>query len=120
MKNVFKPLADMDFANILREAYADTQTGASVLNKYRQHMLTNESSCSLVNGFLKEAHECMYDGGIAQVVAQISDIIEENRVNRSYLNVLIKNGKLVRLPPFKRLLNHGVGEVFVFFCHEIF
>ena len=55
MKTIFKPLADMDFANVLVEAYADTQTGTSLINKYRQHLLTNESSCTLVNNFLKEA-----------------------------------------------------------------
>ena len=38
MKSIFKPLADLDFANVLTEAYADTQTGVSLLNKYRQFL----------------------------------------------------------------------------------
>lgn len=81
MKTVFKPLADMDFANVLMEAYADTQTGASIINKYRQHLLKNESTCALVNGFLSEAKNCMYDSGIVSVVNELTDVIAENKVS---------------------------------------
>ena len=81
MKTVFKPLADMDFANVLMEAYADTQTGTSLINKYRQHLLTNESTCALVNGFLSEAKNCMYDSGIVSVVNELTDVIAENKVS---------------------------------------
>jgi hypothetical protein len=81
MKTVFKPLADMDFANVLMEAYADTQTGTSLINKYRQHLLTNESTCALVNGFLSEAKTCMYDSGIVSVVNELTDVIAENKVS---------------------------------------
>lgn len=81
MKTVFKPLADMDFANVLMEAYADTQTGTSLINKYRQHLLTNESTCALVNGFLSEAKNCMYDSGIVSVVNDLTDVIAENKIS---------------------------------------
>ena len=104
MKTVFKPLAELDFASVLTEAYADTQTGAALLNNYRKYLLTNESSCSLVNNFLKEAQNCMYDGGIVNVVNTISDVIDENRIswqlataceainaNRSSYNYLNRN-----------------------------
>lgn len=104
MKTIFKPLADLDFANVLTEAYADTQTGVALLNKYRQFLLTNESSCTVVNQFLKEAQNCMYDGGIAAVVGTITETIAENNVswqlataceainnNRSSYNYLNRN-----------------------------
>ena len=104
MKTIFKPLADLDFANVLTEAYADTQTGTALLNNYRKFLLTNESSCGLVNNFLKEAQNCMYDSGIAGVVNTITDVISENRVswqlataceainsNRSSYNYLNRN-----------------------------
>lgn len=104
MKTVFKPLAELDFASVLTEAYADTQTGAALLNNYRKYLLTNESSCSLINNFLKEAQNCMYDGGIVNVVNTISDVIDENRIswqlataceainaNRSSYNYLNRN-----------------------------
>lgn len=104
MKTVFKPLAELDFASVLTEAYTDTQTGAALLNNYRKYLLTNESSCSLINNFLKEAQNCMYDGGIVNVVNTISDVIDENRIswqlataceainaNRSSYNYLNRN-----------------------------
>lgn len=104
MKTVFKPLAELDFASVLTEAYADTQTGSALLNNYRKYLLTNESSCSLINNFLKEAQNCMYDGGIVNVVNTISDVIDENRIswqlataceainaNRSSYNYLNRN-----------------------------
>ena len=81
MNTIFKPLADLDFAHVLNEAYADTQTGSEILNRYRQFLLTNESSCNLVNNFLREAQTHVYDSGIASVVNTISDVISENRVS---------------------------------------
>lgn len=81
MKTIFKPLADMDFANVLVEAYADTQTGTSLINKYRQYLLTNESSCTLVNNFLKEAKNCLYDSGIVSIVNNLTETISENSVS---------------------------------------
>ena len=29
---IFKPLADIDFANVLAEAFAETQTGVELIN----------------------------------------------------------------------------------------
>lgn len=81
MKKVFKPLAEMDFASMLREAYADTQTGSALLNKYRQYLLTNESSCMIVNKFLTEASNYRYDGGIYNLMNEISSIIDENKIS---------------------------------------
>lgn len=104
MKTVFKPLAELDFASMLTEAYADTQTGSTLLNKYRQYLLTNESSCNVVNNFLNEARNYMYDSGIANLVNEISETIQENKVswqlatacesinaNRSSYNYLNRN-----------------------------
>ena len=104
MKTVFKPLAELDFASMLTEAYADTQTGTAILNKYRQFLLTNESSCNAVNNFLSEAKNCMYDSGIVKLVNEISETIQENKVswqlataceainaNRSSYNYLNRN-----------------------------
>lgn len=104
MKTVFKPLAELDFASMLTEAYADTQTGSTLLNKYRQYLLTNESSCNVVNNFLNEARNYMYDSGIVSLVNEISETIQENKVswqlatacesinaNRSSYNYLNRN-----------------------------
>jgi len=101
---IFKPLAEMDFANMLAESFADTKTGEALINKFRQYMLTNESSCNLVNNFLAEAKNCMFDEGVASVVRNITDVITENKVswqlataceainmNRSSYNYLNRN-----------------------------
>ena len=101
---IFKPLADIDFANVLAEAFAETQTGVELINKYRQYMLKNESSCTLINNFLAEAKNCMFDNGVVSVVNLVSAVIAENKVswqlataceainrNRSSYNYLNRN-----------------------------
>ena len=101
---IFKPLADIDFANVLAEAFAETQTGVELINKYRQYMLKNESSCTLINNFLAEAKNCMFDNGVVSVVNLVSGVITENKVswqlataceainrNRSSYNYLNRN-----------------------------
>lgn len=101
---IFKPLADIDFANVLAEAFAETQTGVELINKYRQYMLKNESSCTLINNFLAEAKNCMFDNGVVSVVNRVSGVIAENKVswqlataceainrNRSSYNYLNRN-----------------------------
>ena len=104
MNMIFKPLADIDFANVLAEAFAETQTGVELINKYRQYMLKNESSCTLINNFLAEAKNCMFDNGVVSVVNIVSGVIAENKVswqlataceainrNRSSYNYLNRN-----------------------------
>ena len=104
MNMIFKPLADIDFANVLAEAFAETQTGVELINKYRQYMLKNESSCTLINNFLAEAKNCMFDNGVVSVVNRVSGVITENKVswqlataceainrNRSSYNYLNRN-----------------------------
>lgn len=104
MNTVFKPLADLDFAKLLMEAYADTQTGTSLLESYRRYLLTNEASCTLVNNFLKEASNCTYDAGIVETINKITEVISESKVswqlataceainaNRSQYNYLNRN-----------------------------
>lgn len=104
MKTVFKPLAELDFANLLNESFADTNTGTALINKYRQYLMNNSSSCQTVNAFLAEAKQCMYDGGIARLANEIANTVNENKVswqlataceainsNRSSYNYLNRN-----------------------------
>lgn len=81
MRKVFKPLADLEFANILAEAVVNTTTGQSLINKYREHLLVNESTCSLVNAFVREAKQCLYDKGIYNVCEKLNKVIAENQVS---------------------------------------
>lgn len=78
---VYTTLANMDFANILFEAQANTQTGEQLLNKYKSFLLANETSCGLVNGFVKEAQNMLYDAGIRSVMEQVSDVINNNKIS---------------------------------------
>lgn len=78
---VYSTLANMDFATILFEAQANTQTGEQLLNKYKSFLLANEVSCGLVNGFVQEAKSCLYDGGVKYVLEQVSEVINDNKIS---------------------------------------
>lgn len=78
---VYSTLANMDFATILFEAQANTQTGEQLLNKYKSFLLANEVSCGLVNGFVQEAKSCLYDGGVKYVLEQVSEVINNNKIS---------------------------------------
>ena len=71
----------MDFATILFEAQANTQTGEQLLNKYKSFLLANEVSCGLVNGFVQEAKSCLYDGVVKYVLEQVSEVINDNKIS---------------------------------------
>lgn len=76
-----KILAEMDFASIISQANAQTQTGAEVINKYKSHLMANESTCTLVNNFIREASICRYDNGVNYVLEQVSDFINSNKTS---------------------------------------
>lgn len=77
MKN--KILAELEFNVILNEAMAQTQTGAELINKYKSFLMANESTCGLVNGFIREAQNCRYDNGVNAVLEQVADYINSNK-----------------------------------------
>lgn len=76
-----KILAEMEFASIISEAYANTQTGAEMLNKYKAHVMANESSCALVNSFVREASQCRYDNGVNEALTTVADYINANKTS---------------------------------------
>lgn len=73
-------LAEMEFASIISEATAQTQTGAELINRYKSHLMANESTCALVNNFIKEAQQCRYDNGVNHVLETVSDYIMQNKI----------------------------------------
>lgn len=79
--NSKKILAEMEFASIISGAMAQTQTGAEVLNKYKSFLMANESSCALVNNFIKEASACRYDNGINEALETVADYIAQNKTS---------------------------------------
>ena len=74
-----KILAELEFNVILNEAMAQTQTGAELINKYKSFLMANESTCGLVNNFVKEAQNCRYDNGVNTVLEQVADYINSNK-----------------------------------------
>ena len=77
----FKILAEFDFASIISESMAQTQTGAEILNKYKSYLLVNEASCSLINSFVKEASQHIYDNGVNEALELVSNYINENKAS---------------------------------------
>lgn len=76
---VYKTLADMDFGKLLFEASVQTQTGKEIIEKYQAHVMTSAVTCSLINSFLKEAKNCLYDGGISYVYEKVGSLVNDNR-----------------------------------------
>ena len=74
-------LADLEFANVISEAQAQTSTGAALLDGYKAYCLGNECSCALVNNFIREASKCTYDNGVNNVLNEVADYINANKVS---------------------------------------
>jgi hypothetical protein len=76
-----KILAEMEFASIISNAYAQTQTGAELLSKYKAHLMANESTCALVNNFIRESQAHRYDNGVNDVLEAVADYISQNKTS---------------------------------------
>lgn len=76
---VYKTLADMDFGKLLFEASVQTQTGKEIIEKYQAHVMSSAVTCTLINSFLKESKNCLYDGGINYVYEKLAQVINDNR-----------------------------------------
>lgn len=76
-----KIIAEMGFGSIIGESTSQTQTGSELLNKYKSHLMANESTCALVNNFVKEASMCMYDNGVNRVLEAVTDYIRSNKTS---------------------------------------
>lgn len=76
-----KLLANLDFARILTESVGNIQTtaGQALIKKYQQYLLTNECSYGIVNGFINEAKNCMFDNAVAEVIGTICEYINKNK-----------------------------------------
>jgi hypothetical protein len=60
---------------------AQTQTGAEIISKYKSFLLVNEASCALINSFVKEAAQHIYDNGINAVLENVTNYISENKAS---------------------------------------
>lgn len=78
---ISKILVNLDFASLISEAYAQTQTGAEIINKYKAHVMSHETSCALVNNFIREASQCRYDNGVNDTLDVVADYINSNKTS---------------------------------------
>lgn len=79
MKN--KTLAEMEFASIISEATAQTQTGAELINRYKSYVMSHDITHSLVNNFVREASNCRYDNGVVEALEMVADYINLNKTS---------------------------------------
>lgn len=101
---VYEALASLDFGAILSKASYQTQTGKNLVEKYQSYVMTNAVTCGLVNSFLSEAKNCLYDSGVQKIYEVVAQHVSENRYswmlasacesiesNRSSYNYLNRN-----------------------------
>ena len=74
-----KIIAEMGFGTIIAESSSQTQTGSELLNKYKSYLMANESTCTLVNNFVREASLHTYDNGVNAVLESVVDYIQSNK-----------------------------------------
>lgn len=74
-----KILVELEFGSIIGESQAQTATGEALLNSYKSHCMSNESTCALVNNFIKEASKLTYDNGVVAVLEQVVDFVNSNK-----------------------------------------
>lgn len=74
-----KVLSDLGFYGIISEATAQTQTGQEVLTKYQTYLMSNPESCEVINQFVREANQCLYDNGVVEALTKVSSYINQNK-----------------------------------------
>ena len=74
-----KILTELEFGAIISESQAQTATGESLLNRYKSHCMANETTCGLVNNFIKEASKLTYDNGVVAVLEAVADFVNSNK-----------------------------------------
>ena len=75
---VYEALANLDFGMLLAGASYQTQTGKALLEKYQSAVMSSPVTCRLVNSFLSEAKNCLYDSGVSEVYQKVGKAVSEN------------------------------------------
>lgn len=79
--SAMKILADLQFSSLIGESNGQTATGSEFLNNYKSYLTLNESSCALVNRFIREAQSYRYDNGVNKVLETVADYINLNKTS---------------------------------------
>lgn len=79
MKN--RILAEMEFASIISEANANTQTGAELINRYKSYVMAHDINHAVVNSFIREAAKYNYDNGVMETLNKVSAYVNANKTS---------------------------------------
>lgn len=76
-----KSLLNLGLDERLNNSRASTSSGQSLLGRYKTACVNGQVGFWLVNQFLKEARDLMYDPGIREVSESLSDYISQNKTS---------------------------------------
>lgn len=74
---VFEVLASLDFGAEVSTASYQTETGKQLLEKYQSYVMTNPVTCTLVNNFVNECKQCLYDTGVYNIYEKVCNYIND-------------------------------------------
>ncbi len=79
----FDLLAALDFGTVLSECMSKnkTQTGRTLLEKYATATMSSPVTCGMVNNFLNEAKNYLYDSAVYEAVSKVKGVLDENMVS---------------------------------------
>lgn len=79
----FDLLAALDFGTILSECISKnkTQTGRTLLEKYATATMSSPVTCRMVNNFINESKNCLYDSAVYEALARVKKVVDENQVS---------------------------------------
>ena len=79
----FDLLAALDFGTVLSECMSKnkTQTGRTLLEKYATATMASPVTCGMVNNFLNEAKNYLYDSAVYEAVSKVKGVLDENKVS---------------------------------------
>lgn len=101
-----KLIKDLDFASLINNTNAVTESGKEMLSRYRGYCYNNSVTCAVVNNFINESrNNYTFDDGLMSILEAIEGYISENKTrwelasvsegiqnNNSAYNVLNKRG----------------------------
>ena len=85
----FELLGEIDFGKIVAEAIANnkTQTGRELLEKYSAYCMKSAATCGVINAFVNEAKNYLYDTAVCEAYNKLTNIINKNKVSWALASV---------------------------------
>ncbi len=79
--NTLNLIALLDFGGVVSESIQQnqTETGRAILEKYSTITMSSPVTCNMVNNFLNESKQHLYDNGIRSAVQSLTENISKNQ-----------------------------------------